>query len=142
MTTWNAVPKHDGMSKKCLRVQRTLFFTRTTKKTENRRKTLINLSLYFGDFRGSLVDLRRAPPISVTATPLLVQCRVVEDFHCLRRADNRWNVGLLSSLAELSFRVACRGRCLVDVTTRAWSFGVSERTDRGKSCRNFFSVLQ
>lgn len=91
MATWNAAPKHVGMSKKCLRALRTLFFTRTTRKTENLRKRLINLSLYFGDFRGSLGGPLRDPPISVTVTPLLVQCREVGDFHCLRRADTREN---------------------------------------------------
>lgn len=91
MATWNAAPKHVGMSKKCLRALRTLFFTRTTRKTENLRKRLINLSLYFGDFRGSLGGPLRDPPISVTVTPLLVQCREVGDFHCLRRADIREN---------------------------------------------------
>ena len=122
MTTWNAVPKHVGMSKKCSKVLQTLFFTRMTRKTENRRKTLINLSLYFVDFRGSLGDRRRALLISVTVTPLLVQCRVVGDFHCLRLADTWWNLGLLSSLPVLSFRVTCRGRCLVDVTAKSTGF--------------------
>ena len=125
---WNAVPKHVGMSKKCSRVLQTLFFTRMIRKTENRRKRLINLSLYFADFRGSLGDPRRALLISVTVTPLPVQCRVVGDFHCLRLADTWWNLGLLSSVMVLSFRVTCRGRCLVDVTDKSTSF--CERTDR------------
>ena len=107
MIMWSAVPKHVGMSKRFSRVLRTLFFTRTTRKTENHRKRLINLNLYFGDFRGSIGGPRRAPPISVTVTLLLVQCRVIGDFHCLRPADIRWNFGFFSSLAVLSFRVTC-----------------------------------
>lgn len=81
---WNAAPKHVGMSKKYSRVPPALFSTRTTKKCP---KTRTNLNRCFEDFRGSIGDLRDL--ISMTATPLLVQCQGIGDFLCFQQADKR-----------------------------------------------------
>lgn len=80
VTTLNAAPRPAGMWRKCSRALRTLFFTRTTTKLKR-----LNLSRYFGNFRGSLGDLRVL--MLVTITTFLAHHRVVGDFLCFQQAD-------------------------------------------------------
>lgn len=143
------------MSKKCSRVQRTPFSTRTTRTKEKRRKRQINLSPYFGNFRGLLGDPRRVP-ILMTATPLLVQCQGTGDFRCLQQADKWWNPKTWASSDILSrgIRASCdlvrsffRWRHRHKITVKAWGtdtqkFGKGEiligppRMILWKNCQN------